>query len=103
MDLIENWGVSNDCSFSDQRYLEFSLRKKPNKCETFLIRGKSWWRKQNAILTNLLRNKATISSIDDIEKAVSKLSESFRTTTRYPLYSLKTEGHEYTIMMVLPL
>lgn len=72
MDLIENWRVSNDSSFSDPRYLEFSLRKKPNKCESFINRRKTRSEEQYSILTNLLGIKPTISSIEEIEEDVSK-------------------------------
>ncbi|GBP08776.1 Retrovirus-related Pol polyprotein from type-1 retrotransposable element R1 [Eumeta japonica] len=75
-----NWRVSDDFSFSDHRYLEFSIS---GADRTFFYRNRrrTDWETHCEILSDVLAQPPTINNVGEIEESVRFLSNAFRHAT----------------------
>ncbi|XP_065366817.1 uncharacterized protein LOC135959717 [Calliphora vicina] len=79
--MINNWAVSDDCSFSDHLYIDFNISVTYRNDNTILNRRKTNWELQSDVLSRSLPNPPTIENRDDIEVAVEALTEAFQSAT----------------------
>ena len=79
--LIRDWKVSDDCSFSDHRYIVFEIGVAESSPPPILNRRKTNWELQNRVLSVHLTNPPTVTDSREIENAVNFLTESIRSAT----------------------
>ena len=95
--MIREWKVSNDCSFSDHMYIDFNLEVHLPGANPILNRRKTNWIEQHDILSQLLPNPPTICTSRDIESSVELINNAFDRATsvacRPKVYKGRSKPH----------